>query len=81
MTGSNARSSSHPSMIALGCLYEEMTGAWDRVTMLRSMASPKASACHESTRDKKVEESGNTANGTKASLRQFTRSIPLTVTS
>ncbi len=38
---SNARSSSHPSMIALGCLYEEVKGVRDRVAMLRSMATPK----------------------------------------
>ncbi len=53
MTGSDARSSSHLSVIALGCLYEEMKGAKDRVTMLRSMASLKASVCHKSTRDKR----------------------------
>ena len=53
MTGSNARSSSHPSMIALECLYGEMKGARDRVTILRSMASPKASVCHELMRDKR----------------------------
>ncbi len=53
MTGSDARSSSHLSMIALGCLYKEMKGVRDRVTMLRLMASPKASACYESTKDKR----------------------------
>ena len=40
-------------MIALGCLYEKVKEARDRVATLRLMASPKASVCHESMRDKK----------------------------
>ncbi len=70
ITGSDARSSSHLSVITLGCLYREMKGVKDRVIMLRLMASLKASVCYKSTRDKMVEEPGNTVNGTKASLRQ-----------
>jgi len=49
---------------------ERLKGAKDRVTMLRSMVSPKASVCHKSTRDKMVEEPENTVNSMNASLRQ-----------
>ena len=54
----DTRSSPHPSVIALGCLYKEMRGAKDRVTILRLTTSAMTSTSCVLGVDNRVKEQG-----------------------
>ena len=77
---SNARSSSHPSIIALGCLYGEIERGKGQGHNAKVNSKPKGKCVPQVNKGQEVEELGNTASATKASLRQCARSIPLTTT-
>ncbi len=62
----NARSSPHLSVIALGCLCDEIRGTEDRVAVLRATTSAIMSTSHVLSVDNRVKSKVSTASSQKA---------------